>query len=210
MNQQTSQNRVLFKTLCTSHFIFFMYDTTQLDTFRQVQLFIQNMRYPEVQCFLLGTKADMVQERRVEIREAEDLAAQFDLSFIEISSKDSLNMGLLWRILMIKVQFLFDVKGLPSSLPVSQSASRSVSPTPSASSSLMTNSDNQQHAFVQPDDTRPTTTEHHAIPALQRSKSPLSIPNLPLRANETHSTMDQVTNQFNSMFLSTPISHRKV
>ena len=55
-----------------------MYDTTQLDTFRQVQLFIQNMRYTEVQCFLLGTKADLVQERRVEIKEAEDLAAQFD------------------------------------------------------------------------------------------------------------------------------------
>ncbi len=193
-----------------------MYDTTQLDTFRQVQLFIQNMRYTEVQCFLLGTKADLVRERRVEIKEAEDLAAQFDLSFIEISSKDSLNMGLLWRILMIKVQFLYDVKGLPSSLPVSQSASRSVSPTPSASSSsiasssLMPSNDNHQYAVAQQDESRPTTIDHHTIPALQRSKSPPSIPNLSLRASETHNTMDQVTNQFNSMFLSTPISHRKV
>lgn len=72
-----------------------MYDTTNAETFQNVQKWLQEIdRYAgeDVYRLLVGSKCDLSSERKVSKDEAKDLADQMNLELIETSAKDETNV----------------------------------------------------------------------------------------------------------------------
>lgn len=90
-----------FRTITTSYFrgcqgILLVYDITQRKTFDNVRNWMDQITLVndgmDVCKILLGNKCDMESERVVETKEAEELAAEFQIPFMETSAKDDINV----------------------------------------------------------------------------------------------------------------------
>jgi len=89
-----------FRTITSSYYrgahgIVVVYDTTNQETFQNVQKWLQEIdRYAgeDVHRLLVGSKSDLASERKVTADEAKDLADQMNLEHIETSSKDNNNV----------------------------------------------------------------------------------------------------------------------
>jgi len=89
-----------FRTITSSYYrgahgIIVVYDTTNAETFNNVQKWLQEIeRYAceTVHKLLVGNKCDLVSERKVSSEDAREFADQLNLVFLETSAKDSTNV----------------------------------------------------------------------------------------------------------------------
>ena len=86
-----------FRTITSSYYrgahgIIIVYDVTNPDSFNNVQKWVQEIeRYAtdSVQKLLVGNKADLVSERKVDAADAKDFASQLGLDLLEASAKNA-------------------------------------------------------------------------------------------------------------------------
>eukprot|EP01121_Diplochlamys_sp_Union-15-3_P017484 TRINITY_DN6162_c0_g1_i1.p1 TRINITY_DN6162_c0_g1~~TRINITY_DN6162_c0_g1_i1.p1 ORF type:complete len:203 (-),score=29.54 TRINITY_DN6162_c0_g1_i1:45-653(-) len=79
-----------------SHGIIVVYDITNMETFNNVQKWLQEIeRFAchNVVKLLIGNKCDLVGERKVGYDTAKELADQINVAFLETSAKDSTNVN---------------------------------------------------------------------------------------------------------------------
>lgn len=90
-----------FRTITTSYFrgcqgILLVYDITQHKTFANVRNWMDQINTvndgQDVCKILLGNKCDMSEEREVSTEEAEKLAEEFKIPFMETSAMDNINV----------------------------------------------------------------------------------------------------------------------
>jgi len=90
-----------FKTITQSYYrgahgIIVVYDITDRDTFTNVEQWLNDIeRYaqPCVNKFLVGNKCDIDVKRQIDIEEGKELASRFNMSFIETSAKNTINVA---------------------------------------------------------------------------------------------------------------------
>lgn len=89
-----------FRTLTASYYrgaqgIIIVYDVTDRETFDNVRTWISEIeKYSQagVCKVLVGNKSDLEDKRQVQRDEGEELAAQFNMPFLETSAKQSMNV----------------------------------------------------------------------------------------------------------------------
>eukprot|EP01124_Arcella_intermedia_P028126 TRINITY_DN5650_c0_g4_i1.p1 TRINITY_DN5650_c0_g4~~TRINITY_DN5650_c0_g4_i1.p1 ORF type:complete len:195 (-),score=55.13 TRINITY_DN5650_c0_g4_i1:11-595(-) len=88
------------------------YDVTNLDSFVNAQKWFQQVeRYCEESCqVLVGTKCDLVNERKVSSQEAEQFASHKNIKFIETSAKDITNVEEAFSVLGSLIQSKIETK----------------------------------------------------------------------------------------------------
>ena len=72
-----------------------MYDITDKDTFMNVQSWMKEIeKYAQenVNILLIGNKNDLEEQRMVQKKEGEDLAASYNIPFMETSASNSVNI----------------------------------------------------------------------------------------------------------------------
>jgi len=101
-----------FRTITSSYYrgahgIVVVYDTTNQETFQNVQKWLQEIdRYAgeDVHRLLVGSKSDLASERKVSKDEAKDLADQMNLELIETSSKDNNNVEAAFKMMATAIK----------------------------------------------------------------------------------------------------------
>ena len=79
-----------------SHGIILLYDVTNLQSFENIKLWINQIREeasPNVVIYLVGSKIDLEEERKVTKKDGEKLAEEFGLPFLEASGKSGINVN---------------------------------------------------------------------------------------------------------------------
>jgi small GTP-binding protein len=79
-----------------SHGIILLYDVTNLQSFENIKSWINQIREeasPNVVIYLVGSKIDLEEERKVTKKDGEKLAEEFGLPFLEASGKSGINVN---------------------------------------------------------------------------------------------------------------------
>ena len=79
-----------------SHGIILLYDVTNLQSFENIKSWIYQIREeasPNVVIYLVGSKIDLEEERKVTKKDGEKLAEEFGLPFLEVSGKSGINVN---------------------------------------------------------------------------------------------------------------------
>mmetsp|Transcript_6375 Transcript_6375/g.8279 ORF Transcript_6375/g.8279 Transcript_6375/m.8279 type:complete len:97 (+) Transcript_6375:234-524(+) len=78
-----------------THGVVLVYDITDRESFNKVQFWmneIEKNASDNITIVLVGAKVDLEAQRQVAIEEGEQLAKQLNVSFIETSAKDAINV----------------------------------------------------------------------------------------------------------------------
>ena len=91
MNRFRTQTGKLLKRL---HGIIFLYDITKMNSFINIEKHLQEIlsQKPNLVCCLIGNKIDLVEEREIAWETGYNLAAEYNIPFIEISLKSNINV----------------------------------------------------------------------------------------------------------------------
>ena len=79
-----------------SHGIILLYDVTNLQSFENIKSWINQIREeasPNVVIYLVGSKIDLEEERKVTKKDGEKLAEELGLPFLEASGKSGINVN---------------------------------------------------------------------------------------------------------------------
>lgn len=73
-------------------------DTTNASTFGAIEIWLREVRTHQapgvsLPCVLIGTKSDMIDERKVSFEDATKIAQKFGLQYFETSSKDDVGIS---------------------------------------------------------------------------------------------------------------------
>lgn len=108
-----------------SHGILVVFDISRRDTFNQTRMWIdsiQDAKNNHARIILIGNKCDL--ERDVTKEEAENLASQYKIRYIETSVKDNINVEEAFRLLATDVYNYFVIKNHNSQNSVSTTQSK--------------------------------------------------------------------------------------
>jgi len=127
-----------YRTITTSYFrgangIFLVYDITNQESFFNVRNWmkcISEHASDQVQCILIGNKADMEDKRQVEVDQGESLAEEYGIPFFETSAMNNMNVSEAFTQL---IDDTIDEAGLPKGKPKNNVALR---PLPGSVSSV--------------------------------------------------------------------------
>ena len=100
-----------------SHGIILLYDVTNLQSFENIKSWINQIREeasPNVVIYLVGSKIDLEEERKVTKKDGEKLAEELGLPFLEVSGKSGINVN---EVLNDIVERIDDVYGNVSKKP---------------------------------------------------------------------------------------------
>ena len=99
-----------------SHGIILLYDVTNLQSFENIKSWINQIREeasPNVVIYLVGSKIDLEEERKVTKKDGEKLAEEFGLPFLEASGKSGINVNEVFDDIVERID---DAYGNPSKI----------------------------------------------------------------------------------------------
>lgn len=89
------------------HGAIIVYDVTNAESFLNVQKWLKmkdELMSEEMPVFLVGSKCDLVSERKVSTEDAKELADQLNIPFLEVSSKDGTNVEEIFSKVAVRIQ----------------------------------------------------------------------------------------------------------
>ncbi|XP_039265643.2 ras-related protein Rab-10-like [Styela clava] len=89
-----------FRSITTAYYrgakgICIVYDITDTKSFERVNMWVKNIRMwagDETECMILGNKCDQEDLRQVTKRDGENIAREYNMSFMETSAKNDINV----------------------------------------------------------------------------------------------------------------------
>lgn len=109
MKDTAGQER--YRNLTSSYYreakgILLVFDVCDRDSFRRVRDWMEQIRMngeDDVQVVLVGAKADREESRVITVDEAERMAREFGIAYIETSAKDKLNVEIAFETLVRQI-----------------------------------------------------------------------------------------------------------
>ena len=106
-----------------AHGIILIYDVTNSDTYDNVENWISQIKEeasPNVVIYLVGSKIDLEEKRKVKTEDGQKIADQYNLPFIETSAKSDININETFDNLVEKMDSVFsNLEKRQESIPIS-------------------------------------------------------------------------------------------